>query len=404
MVADLLLCAAALPVCIAAAYLLVLTLLSGRLATPKYANPRFRFAMVVPAHNEESGIAATVQSLLSIDYPKDLFSVVVVADNCTDGTAQHAEAAGARVLVRQDEERKGKGYALLYAFSWLLGDVDALVVIDADTLASPNLLRAFSARIEAGADAMQADYAVRNPNASWRTRLMAIAFGAFHVLRSLARERLRVSSGLRGNGMCFTSRLLSAVRYDAFSVVEDVEYGIRLADAGYRVVYAAEAHVYGEMVSTEHASRSQRQRWERGRSSLARAHAPGLLAKAFGRRSRLYFDLAADLLVPPLGTLAAISVMGSMAAATLLYTGGHSTALLIWTTNLAVIALYVLRGWALSGTGARGLFQLGFAPFYVIWKLWLRLRQPRKPSTWVRTAREPQSEQADVAISPPPTT
>src|ERR1700746_195738 len=113
MVADIILCAAALPVCIAGAYLLLLTLLSARLPAPRYGDPRLRFGMVVPAHNEENGIAATVQSLLSIDYPKDLFSVIVVADNCNDATAQRAEAAGARVLVRHDEEQRGKGYALL---------------------------------------------------------------------------------------------------------------------------------------------------------------------------------------------------------------------------------------------------------------------------------------------------
>jgi cellulose synthase/poly-beta-1,6-N-acetylglucosamine synthase-like glycosyltransferase len=203
--------------------------------------------------------------------------------------------------------------------------------------------------------------------------------------------------------MCFTSRLLDGVHYDAFSVVEDVEYGIRLADAGHRVVYAAEAHVYGEMVSTEHASRSQRQRWERGRSSLARAHAFALLRQVMRPRGGLYLDMAADLLVPPLGTLGAIVGMGFIASATLLYTEGHSVAFLVWAANLGAIVLYVLRGWSLSGTGARGLLELGCAPLYVAWKLWLRVRQPRKPSTWVRTAREPQNDQADVAISNPPT-
>jgi 1,2-diacylglycerol 3-beta-glucosyltransferase len=400
MVGEWILCAAALPVCVADAYLLVLTLFSGRLSAPTYGEPRLKFAFVVPSHNEEAGIAATVENLRSVDYPKELFSVVAVADNCTDATAARAEAAGARVLVRNNVEERGKGYALLYAFTWLASEVDAVVVVDADTVVSSNLLRAFAARIERGASALQADYAVRNPNASWRTRLMAIAFGAFHVLRSLARERLRVSCGLRGNGMCFTSQLLSEVRYDAFSVVEDVEYGIRLAEAGHRIEYAAEAHVYGEMVSTERASRSQRARWERGRHALTREHAFPLLRQALAQRNRVKLDLAGDLLVPPLGTLAAIVVMGFLASAAYFYFEGRPLALVLWTANLATIVLYVLRGWSLSGTGARGLVELGCAPFYVAWKLWLRLRQPRGPSTWVRTTRE--AEQSDVATSTPP--
>jgi 1,2-diacylglycerol 3-beta-glucosyltransferase len=403
MVLEWLLCLAVLPVSAASAYLFLLTLYSGRLGVPLYADPRLRFAFVVPSHNEEAGIAATVENLLSVDYPKSLFSVVVVADNCEDETASRAQAAGARVLVRKSEEQRGKGYALLYAFTELAGDVDAVVVVDADTVASPNLLRAFSSRIEAGADAVQADYAVRNPDASWRTRLMAIAFGAFHILRSLARERLRVSCGLRGNGMCFTSRVLSEVRYDAFSVVEDVEYGIRLAKTGHRVVYAAEAHVYGEMVSTEHASRSQRARWERGRYALTRDHAFPLLAEGLRTQNRVLLDLAGDLLVPPLGTLAAVIVLGLVVSAAAFLAWGYFFGMLLWVANLAAIVLYVLRGWALSGTGARGLIELGCAPFYVAWKLWLRIRQPRGPSTWVRTAREPQAERPSPVPGAPPT-
>ena len=98
--------------------------------------------------------------------------------------------------------------------------------MDADTLVSPNLLRAFAARLDAGAAAVQARYGVRNPDASWRTRLMAIAFALFHDLRSLGRERLGLSAGLRGNGMCFSTRLLREVPHQAFSVVEDLEYGL----------------------------------------------------------------------------------------------------------------------------------------------------------------------------------
>src|SRR2546430_6026638 len=148
MLADLIIGAAALPVSFASAYLLLLTLFSRRIERPASRAPHLRFAIVVPAHNEEAGIAATVANLLSVDYPRDAFSVVVVADNCTDGTAARAEAAGARVLVRHDDERRGKGYALLHAFDLLCqprsrdgadvsAEVDAVVVVDADTVVSP---------------------------------------------------------------------------------------------------------------------------------------------------------------------------------------------------------------------------------------------------------------------------
>jgi cellulose synthase/poly-beta-1,6-N-acetylglucosamine synthase-like glycosyltransferase len=388
MIARLVSWIAATPVTLADGYLLALTLLSSELRAPPYGSPSVRFAIVVPAHNEQEGITATVQNLLAVEYPKELFSVVVVADNCSDETAPRAEKAGARVFVRHDEKLRGKGYALAHAFERLASEVNAIVVVDADTVVSPNLLSAFAARIQAGAKAVQADYAVRNPNAAWRTRLMAIAFGSFHVLRSLARERLELSAGLRGNGMCFTTSLLREVPHDAFSIVEDVEYGIKLGEAGHRVHYAAEAHVYGEMVTSSTASSSQRRRWEGGRAALAGSRGLPLIAQAFARRSAVLLDLALDILVPPLSTLVVWNVAGLTYAVVVRYVFGQPVSAAIWVANLGAVGIYVLRGWSLSGTGARGLVDLGAAPLYVVWKMWLKVRQTHQPSTWVRTARE----------------
>ena len=134
---------------------------------------------------------------------------------------------------------------------------------------------------------------------------MAIAFGMFHVLRSLARERRKLSCGLRGNGMCFRHSLLREVPHDAFSVVEDLEYGLRLGRAGHRVFYAHEAAALGEMVASEKASRSQRRRWEGGRALLLRQQGLSLLSEALRKRSALLFDLAMDVWVPPLSLVAA---------------------------------------------------------------------------------------------------
>jgi 1,2-diacylglycerol 3-beta-glucosyltransferase len=383
--------AASVPVNAAVGYLSALVALSGKPKVPAPSAAR-RFRVVVPAHDEQAGIGETVRSLLALDYPRDMFGVQVVADNCADGTAQAAREAGADVLERTDVERRGKGYALLHAFERLPADVDAVVVIDADTLVSPNLLRAFSARLERGAAAVQADYAVRNPEKSWRTRLMAIAFGSFHIVRSRGRERLGLSAGLRGNGMCFTREILQQVPHDAFSIVEDVEYGIRLGEQGCRVHYADEAHVYGEMVSSAASATSQRKRWEGGRKALAKAHALRLLKKGLLERNKVLLDLGLDLLVPPLSTLAVSAAAGGVAAVSLalVFDGAAWFAVPLWGAALGGIAVYVLRGWSVSGTGLRGLRDLALAPSYVVWKLTLgRARaESKSDADWVRTTRE----------------
>ena len=386
---ELVVAVAALPVLLAAAYLFALTLLSGRTAAPRACSRALRFDLVVPAHDEQGGIAQTVQSLLEVDWPADRRRVLVVADNCADDTARVAARAGAQVLARDDDERRGKGWALATAFARSLADgfADAVVVVDADTVVDPGLLAAFAARLERGALAVQADYAVRNPDAGWRTRLMSLAFTLFHRVRSLGRERLSLSCGLRGNGMCFAVALLREVPYAAFSLVEDVEYGLRLGEAGHRVWYADEARVSGEMVPSAAASASQRRRWEEGRRALRR-RGWSLAWRALREGDRVLGDLAVDLLVPPLARLGALAALGcALAVGLSAITGGVPLAVLPWAASLALLVAYLARGWQLSGTGLAGLRTLAFAPVYLAWKVLLRLAAAR-PHGWVRTERQ----------------
>ncbi|HEX8790755.1 MAG TPA: glycosyltransferase family 2 protein [Polyangiaceae bacterium] len=390
MVLDLVLAVGCVPVAAASSYLFGLTVLSARPRPPLCAQPRTRFTVVVPAHDERTNIAATVESLLRTDYPEGLRAVLVVADNCSDDTADIARAAGASVLERTDAEKRGKGYALAAGFERIMGEgsSDAIVVVDADSRVSPNLLRACAARLEDGAPAVQVEHGVANPEASWRTRLMAIAFSLFHAVRSVGRERLGLSCGLRGNGMAFAVRTLHEVPYAAYSLAEDVEYGVRLGQAGHRVWYAGEAQVRSEMVTSEKAARSQRRRWEEGRRGLAGGFGLSLLGEGLRRRSLVLVDLAIDLLVPPLSFVFIAACVGTAVAVGAWSTGHVGPAVAVaWAACLAMICVYVARGVLLSGAGARGFVDLAAAPAYIAWKLALRLRR-RNDGAWVRTSRE----------------
>ena len=389
-VANLILFVLALPATAISLYLLILTLLSHAPPVALRSSRRLRFDVIVPAHNEAAVIEGVVASLRKLDWPADGFRVLVIADNCTDSTAVLARAAGAEVLERRDTEHRGKGYALAYAFqaSQAHGWAYAVVVVDADTEVSPNLLEAFATRIENGAAVIQAHYRVLNSQASWRTRLMAIAMASFHRVRSRARERLRLSCGIRGNGWCITHRLLRQAPYRAFSLTEDIEYGIDLGLAGYRVRYADEANVAAMMVSGEQAARTQRQRWEGGRLQLIRSRTPALLRAARGPDGGVCLDLALDLLVLPLSYAAInVAVLIVLASVALLWEPSMEIWLWLALGCGASLLLYVLRGWQLSGVGMRGLVDLLRAPFFVLWKVLLMLRA-HKSAEWVRTKRE----------------
>lgn len=349
--------------------------------------PALRIAVVVPAHDEEAGIGSTVQSLLAAEPASPAFAVVVVADNCSDATAARAREAGATVLERTNHEQRGKGYALDFAFRTLLPEGwDAFLVVDADTEVDPGFVAAARGAFSRGAAAVQAAYRVRNPGTSMRTRLMNVALLAFNVLRPRGRERWGLSTGILGNGFGLARATLEAVPYDASSVVEDLEYHLRLVESGRRVEFLGEVAVLGEMPSGEKASKTQRARWEGGRLRMLREHAPKLAGKVLAGRLRLLEPLLELLLLP-----LAWHVLLLLLAVAIPFGPSRLVAL----AGLALVVVHVLVAIAAGGGGWRDLGALAGAPFYVAWKLTAAraiARASRKDSAWVRTGREAEAE------------
>lgn len=377
-----------LPALLACVYLLVLTLLSAPLRPPLNAKRTTRFDILVPAHNEALVLERTLASLQQLDWPKSNWRLVVIADNCTDATAEIARQQGATVLERCNTTQRGKGYALEFGIRHCLdtGQADAFVVIDADTEVSANLLSSFASWLTCGADAIQAHYGVLNPDESWRTRLMTIAYSAFHAVRSRGRERLGVSCGLRGNGMCFSRHLMQTQPPEVYSLAEDVEYGVLLGLNNIRVHYADEAQVLAELPTSRQGTDSQRQRWETGRFLLIRTYAPRLLRQAWQKRSALCLDLALDLLTLPLAYVVTSLVLTAFLA-------GAVSAILpdmaVWLWGclglFSALILHVFRGWQLCPLGPSALLTLLRVPFFIIWKLILVMK--RHDGRWIRTKR-----------------
>jgi cellulose synthase/poly-beta-1,6-N-acetylglucosamine synthase-like glycosyltransferase len=354
----------------------------GRAGEP--SAPAARLAVLVPAHDEELLIARTVASLLAAEYPSARRTVVVIADNCTDATAARAREAGAVVWERRDPTRRGKGHALEWAIPRVLAGeataepVAAVVLVDADTLVDPGLLKVFAGELAAGRDWVQSLYLASNPDASWRTQLLTYALALFNGAWLLGQDVLGVGVALRGNGMCFSAAGLKRQPWAAFGLAEDLEFAWRLRLAGERVYFAPAAKVYGELVSGGGAAAvGQRQRWEHGRKALRRLFTGPLWRAPLPLWQRLYGLF--DLYMPPLSKLAAFLVL-------LTFIPAPCPLRLVQVLALGVIAVYALTPFVLFALPLRYLWALRHLPVYVGWKLALAAR--KGPLTWVRTGRD----------------
>lgn len=340
-----------------------------------------RMTVIVPAHDEQLLLRRCIHSLLA-DLPPDS-SVLVVAHNCTDGTAQVAADAGAKVLLLCDDGRHGKGAALRAGFDYAVSHgARVLAVVDADSVVSPGFSAAIAEALAEGAEAFQARYVVFDGVREARSRLTALGFLGFNVIRPRGRARLGMSAGIFGNGFGFRSSVLQRVTYQANSLVEDLEYHLRLVNAGIRVEFLKNATVSSELPQSAAAALTQRARWEGGRLRIARLWLPRLLRRALGGRPVL-LEPALELACLPLASeVVLLGVSLLLPVAWLRIYALASFAIIL--AHVAAAAAEGRSWWSAVGT----LFSV---PRYILWKLKIlprTLASSRRDAAWVRTPRE----------------
>jgi len=318
-------------------------------------DPSLRVAVLVPAHDEARGIAATLATIAPQLRAGD--RLLVVADNCSDATADVARAAGAEVFERSDEARRGKSFAVASGVTFLAADApDIVILVDADC------------RVEAGAiDALracaaerpaQAAYVMRAPDGAPPTRRLAeLLFLVRNVVRPLGLQRLGVPCLLTGAGMAFPWSLIRAAPLESGSVVEDLQLAIDLAADGTPPRFCGEARVTSMFPTAEPAAAAQQTRWLWG-VVRAIAQAPRLVVAAVRHRQPSLIGLAAELAVPPLTMLFALWAVALLGA--------------------AVVAL-VEHGWRPLAAAAGGLGACALA----IVAAWLRFARDRVPASVV---------------------
>jgi cellulose synthase/poly-beta-1,6-N-acetylglucosamine synthase-like glycosyltransferase len=360
-----------------------------------------RLAVVIPAHDEEPVIARTVRSLMAagcaahhpgaaseIDPENWEAPVFVVAHNCSDATAAIAEAAGARVLVLGNPRLRGKGAALRCGFQAAqAAGANAFLVIDADSIASPNLLAATGRALAGGAEATQCRYELEKPAGGRCTglaRLRLMAFRGINVLRARGRARLGFSAGIFGNGFAVTAQTLDRVPFTPDSICEDLEYHIKLVCAGVRVRWVEEGAVWAPLSAPGFAQATQEARWEGGRFHVATRAVVPLVKAALGGNWSAWGTLLEACSLPLSRGLVALLLTVLLPLQWL-----HVFALVC----LAIACLYALESALLGDEPGRDLAALAVAPAHIAWKLLITplvLRQTRKRAEWARTRREVQ--------------
>jgi cellulose synthase/poly-beta-1,6-N-acetylglucosamine synthase-like glycosyltransferase len=253
------------------------SLFPRRVRTP--AVPSHTFAILIPAHNEETTLPATLESLAVLDYPPELVRVYVVADNCTDGTAVVAWEAGARCVARTEPEKRGKGYAIAFGLRRVMRDSpDVVLILDADCQLNAGALRALEAHFAAGAEVVQCAVQSRNADDGASSYVAAIGAAVDDAV-AVGLDRLGVTVPLRGTGMALRRSVLARVPWVAFGVVEDAEYARELRATGIRVKHCR-AKVSCEASGQLNDLLRQRRRWRNAGVLASKPLALGLLTLA----------------------------------------------------------------------------------------------------------------------------
>lgn len=353
-----------------------------------------KFAFIVPAHNEEKIISKTIYSLSGLIYPKKNYDVFVIADNCTDQTAQIARTLGATVLERTNQTQKGKGYALRWAFDKVLAyenEYDAIIVVDADSLVSGNFLEVMNDYLAQGNRVIQCSDLVLPEPGNWSVEATRIGFLLYNYVKPLGRKVLGLNMGLRGNGMCFSADVLKEIPWQAWSLTEDVEYGLVLLLKGENIDFAPEAEVYAQMPVEASNAETQRSRWEIGRFQIIRSYTPKFLYKAITKRSLAYLDVFIDLITPPfVNMMLMVTMIFSAGFILWLFALLPAMHLLMWGILLSLGFFYLFIGLYVGGADKALYKSLLRLPRYIFWKLKVYIIALKKgrEEKWIRTERD----------------
>ncbi len=355
---------------------------------PKPVENQLSLAIIIPAHNEELDIAETVSALKSqINAEQQL---LVVADNCTDETAKIAQNAGAEVIVRNNVDERGKGFALDFGIQHLRSNPpDIVIIIDADCTITAGSLDVLTNMVAVSGKPVQALYLIRaHADCHVGQEISAFAMILKNHIRLLGLKLLGVPSHLTGSGMAFPWGIIKQADLASGNIVEDMKLGVDLVSTDQGSLFCPEAQVYSKFPESPSAQQEQRTRWEHGHLQTILSLVPILMWDSVRRKKWRNVVFALDLAVPPLSFLfiLVITSLAITAIAAYFDIGFLAFALLGGACTLFFFSM--LFAWWRFGKKALPARSLIGVPMYIFSKLTLYWRFIRQRQTsWIRTER-----------------
>jgi cellulose synthase/poly-beta-1,6-N-acetylglucosamine synthase-like glycosyltransferase len=346
-------------------------------------------AVLVPAHNESSGLLPTLANIRNQLLPGD--RLLVVADNCSDDTATVAKAGGAEVVERNDPTKRGKGYALDWGVRHLSSNPPGIIIIvDADCRLADGAVDSLTSTCAMTGRPVQALYLMTAPVHSQVNQQVAeFSWRVKNWLRPLGLRSLGLPCQLMGTGMAFPWDVIRSADLGNAQIVEDLKLGLDLTLAQHPPVFCPSARVTSEFPSSEKGAGTQRKRWEQGHIDMILKTAPRLFAIAIARRDRDLLAITLDLAVPPLSLLAML-LLGTFGLSLLYAIVGYSAApLAVSTVSLSIFATATLLAWLKCGRDVVPPRALLLVPSYALRKLTLyrHFVFGKIDSEWTRTDR-----------------
>ena len=359
--------------------------------TTKKSSTLNKFVIVIPAHNEELMIGQLIDSTLEINYPKERYNVIVIADNCTDNTERIVREKRVDCFVRTNTNKRGKPYALNWIFKQIdINKYDAFVLIDADSKVDKKFLTVMNQSLNQGHQVIQGYFGILNPDETWLTRLMVIPGVLKYLYRYHGKNLLGFTCPLMGNGMCFSKQVIMQYGWDAFTLTENWEYYIRLVLRGYKPAYA-DAHIYSQTAATTRQGATQRKRWFKGKIQCVISYLPKLIVRGIMEKNLRYIDCAVELVMPSISMLINFTVIILVISLIEIAFLSNCVAIFIWALILSVFFVaYFLFGIVANRSPLNTWLALFKAPFFLAWKLITTLYAliKIKNTDWVKTQRK----------------